>query len=198
MRVEILGFNQMWENCYLLEDEETAVLIDPGFPAPLPAETEKKLKAILFTHGHFDHVLYGQELKKRLGVPLYIHEKDAPFLTDPALSLSAGNGEAADVLLKDGDTVRIGTLSFQVIHTPGHTAGSCCFLCGDCLFTGDTLFRGSMGRTDLPTGDPEQMRASLQKLSALPDGLKVYPGHEQITDMAFEKAHNPYLKGQYL
>lgn len=191
-------------NCYLLADAASrqALIIDPGeAPERIIKRLEyKTLKpiAIVNTHGHVDHIMANQALKTVYKIPIYIHENDNEFLTDPALNYSqyVGGGltlPPADIKLKEGDIIDVGGLTVQVYHTPGHTPGGICLLCEDLLFTGDTLFCGSIGRTDLPGGDDETLTNSLKLFSKLPKELKVYPGHGPESTIAQELKHNPYL-----
>ena len=168
-------------------------LIDPGAEEEAVARAvgERKVSAVLLTHAHFDHMMNAAPWLSR-GAKLYVHRLDAPALCDPALNVSGMIGAKltlppADVLLEDGDEVQEAGLTFTVLHTPGHTPGGVCYLCGDALFSGDTLFYGSYGRLDLPGGDPGEMRASLRRLSALGDTTVAYPGHGQATRIAWER-----------
>ena len=203
MQISVLPLGALQANCYLLSDEEGATaVIDPGDEAGTILETvragELAVEAILLTHAHFDHILAADELRRETGAPVYVYETDAPALADPRRSLTVlakgGAGPLrADHLLKDGEELRVGRLAVSVLHTPGHTPGSCCFLCGDALFSGDTLFAGSIGRTDFPGGDDQAMAASLRMLAALEPGIRVFPGHGESTTLSKERMENPYL-----
>ncbi len=203
MTIRCLPLGALQANCYLLSDEEGATaVIDPGDEAGTILETvrvgELAVEAILLTHAHFDHILAADELRRETGAPVYVYETDAPALADPRRSLTVlakgGAGPLrADHLLKDGEELRVGRLAVSVLHTPGHTPGSCCFLCGDALFSGDTLFAGSIGRTDFPGGDDQAMAASLRMLAALEPGIRVFPGHGESTTLSKERMENPYL-----
>lgn len=203
MTIRCLPLGALQANCYLLSDEEGATaVIDPGDEAGTILETvragELAVEAILLTHAHFDHILAADELRRETGAPVYVYETDAPALADPRRSLTVlakgGVGPLrADHLLKDGEELRVGRLAVSVLHTPGHTPGSCCFLCGDALFSGDTLFAGSIGRTDFPGGDDQAMAASLRMLAALEPGIRVFPGHGESTTLSKERMENPYL-----
>ena len=193
-------------NCWLLLDEESnaAAVIDPdaGTDLILAALSDAKatLSMILLTHGHFDHISAVDALRDATGAPVLIHAKDAPMLTDAAANASAvffGEGQtyrAADGFLKGGDALHLGEKTIAVRHTPGHTPGSVCFVTGDALFTGDTLFCDSIGRTDLPGGSEKQMRESLRRLRFMPGDYTVYPGHGEITTLERERVHNPYFQ----
>ena len=203
MTIRCLPLGALQANCYLLSDEEGATaVIDPGDEAGTILDTgrvgELAVEAILLTHAHFDHLLAADELRRETGAPVYVYETDAPALADPRRSLTVlakgGAGPLrADHLLKDGEELRVGRLAVSVLHTPGHTPGSCCFLCGDALFSGDTLFAGSIGRTDFPGGDDQAMAASLRMLAALEPGIRVFPGHGESTTLSKERMENPYL-----
>lgn len=193
---------QLQANCWLVWDEGGhAAVIDPGDEAPrlLQALNERglSLSAILLTHAHFDHMMAVEALQQATGAPLLVHAADAPALTDNQKSLTAWVGAtchlSADRLLHDGDTVAVGDLTFTVHHTPGHTPGSCCYQTENWLFTGDTLFAGSIGRTDFPGGDMAVMRQSLRRLAALPAEWLVLPGHEEPSTIQYEKETNPFM-----
>lgn len=190
-------------NCYILIDEATkqAAVIDPGASAEkikdLVDQAGATVCCIINTHGHWDHVGANQKLKELTGAPLLIHRLDAPMLADARSSsaprwLTAPKSEA-DRLLEDQDTIAVGELTLTVLHTPGHSPGSICLQTEDLLFTGDTLFYLSMGRTDLVGGDPVAMTRSLARLSQLEGDYAVLPGHEQSSRLAVEKAQNPYM-----
>lgn len=176
-------------NTYLLISGGEALVVDPSVSvSALTAAAEENgaiLKGILLTHGHFDHVTSLDTLREATGITAYIHENDAEMLTDGrknAFYTFFGRERSwrpAERLLRDGDTVSVGDEVLTVIHTPGHTGGSACFMCGDILVTGDTLFSESYGRCDLWSGDIELMRSSLRRLSTLPRDTVIYPGHGQ-------------------
>ncbi len=196
-------------NAYLIYDDNTkkAVIIDPGDDGAFLSEEIQRLglqpAAILLTHGHFDHFLACDLLRERYGIPLWIHAEDAPLLQDMRGNASGfffRNGftaNPADSVFTDNDILTFDSLQFQVIHTPGHSKGSVCFLLKrpgeEVLFSGDTLFYASLGRTDLPGGDPEILCRSLDRIYAL-GSILVYPGHGQTTELSFEAAHNPYYR----
>ncbi len=193
-------------NCYLLADEnkKTATIID----APADADTilaflkehDYTLSDIVLTHGHFDHILALRELKDATGATVSIHENGVPFLADGTYNLCGYVRKnwtpfTPDRLFKDGDILSLGGENFQVLHTPGHTSDSVCFYDGNILLSGDTLFLGSIGRTDHPTGDTEQeINSILEKLMPLPDETPVYPGHGPSTTIGKERKGNPYLQ----
>jgi hydroxyacylglutathione hydrolase len=192
-------------NCYILVDKSTrtAAIIDPGCAADQIMETvteaNAEVKYIIDTHGHWDHIGNNVAVQEATGAAILIHQLDAPMLSDPELSLArlfrgSGNGGQAARLLEDGDVIELGELTLHVIHTPGHTPGGICLLCEDLLFTGDTLFCMSIGRSDLIAGDYDTLIRSLgDKLTPLDDGLRVLPGHGSASVLGTEKAQNPYF-----
>ncbi|MDD5603158.1 MAG: MBL fold metallo-hydrolase [Eubacteriales bacterium] len=160
-----------------------------------------ELKYILLTHAHLDHIVSMDRLREKTGARILIHEDDAPLLSDPVNNGAMLFGrkdafKAPDILVKDGDTLDLGEVVLNIIHTPGHTPGGICILCGDkgLLFTGDTLFKLSVGRTDLGNGNSCQLGISLKKIIKLPDDTVVYPGHGEATTIGYERQRNPYLK----
>lgn len=194
-------------NCYILHEEETreAVAIDPGGSEEAVwrciEEAGLDLKAILNTHAHGDHIGAVEFLREKTGAKLYIHEADAPMLLDARKNLSAFLGtpimtQPADVLLKGGEVLNIGGMKFTVLHTPGHSPGGVCYLMEDRLFSGDTLFAESVGRTDFPGSSAKDLMTSVrEKLLVLPDEIKVYCGHGPETTIGHERKCNPYLNG---
>lgn len=193
-------------NCYLVysEDDKAAIIVDPGGDVDdLVNEIDKNkldLKYIVLTHGHGDHIGAVMALKDRYKVQVLIHEDDAELLENGELNLSnkmaMGNVELeADKTLKEGDSIGFGGLVAKVIHTPGHTKGGICLLIKDSLFTGDTLFKGSIGRSDLYGGDFEALIDSIKnKLLQLPDETIVYPGHGGQSTIGYEKRTNHFLR----
>ncbi len=188
------------ENCYIIFENatgETAV-IDPGlFNAKLREAIgdPTKVKYILLTHGHFDHVTGVPELKALTGAEIVIHSEDeAGMKRELPRSLSSAMPEIkADRTVNDGDALELGTLSFRVLHTPGHTKGGVCYILEDVIFSGDTLFLHDIGRMDFPGGDWREMVVSLQRLADLPGDYTVYPGHGPLTTLEFERKNNRYF-----
>lgn len=188
-----------YTNTYLIYDEKTfeGVLVDLANNLDKIQEYVEELKIhlkyLILTHCHADHIAGLKEVKKIYPeIKILIHELDAPGLTRDEINLSSlleteSNFIEADRTLKDGDILEVGTLKIKVIHTPGHTAGSISLLVEDALFSGDTLFRGSYGRTDFPTGNALDMMKSVEKLLCLPAETIVYPGHEQMTQIGEER-----------
>ena len=191
-------------NVFFLINTKTneVLLADPGDEAPLIIRYIKDngytLRGILLTHGHWDHTLAVQTLREEFACPVLAHEGEAGLLADPAKNgsdkLNTPVRLSADRLLKEGDELTLAGLHFKVLHTPGHTAGSCCYYFPDysLLISGDTLFHGSYGRTDLPTGNDAQMLFSIRRLlTELPEDTLVWPGHMDRTAIGFEKRFNP-------
>ncbi len=206
LRVEQYVVGPVQTNCYFaIEDEKKEVLIvDPGARADRLAELieKERLKpaAILLTHGHFDHAAVAAELAARFHIEIYAQEQEKETLEHPALNLSGWEGREtsyrADRYLKDEQEMDLAGFHIRVLHTPGHTVGGCCYLFPyqNALFSGDTLFHGSIGRTDFPKGSAAQLIRSIkEKLMVLPDEITVYPGHDEITTIGTERMYNPYL-----
>lgn len=192
MRIETFTLGPIQTNCYLVSDDAgNAVLIDAAAQAPrfLDAVRERglTLRALLLTHGHFDHVGAAREIHHAAGCPVYLHPDDRSL--PPALSAGLFWTE----LYRTGETLTFGDLCFTVLHTPGHTPGSVCLRCGDVLFSGDTLFAGGCGRTDFPGGDAEQMAASLRRLGSIPEDLRVLPGHGESSTLSAERRTNYFM-----
>ena len=205
MRILCLPVGELQANCYIVHDDDCrAAVIDPGEQAPdiLAVVQERGLtvEAILLTHVHFDHMMAAAELAAATGAPVMAPAGDAAALSDPKLNLSelflpgGALTLAADRLLADGDEVTVGALTLRTLHTPGHTPGSSCYRCGDMLFTGDTLFAGSVGRIDFPGGDGVAMRDSLALLAALPGETTILPGHGPESTIDAERRTNPFME----
>ncbi len=192
----IVGFTQA--NCYIFGDEKEVVVIDPGADynkiKKFLAEHKLNPKAVINTHGHGDHIGANNNFK----LPVWIHELDGEFLTDPAKNLSGLFGliiksPPAARLLKDKDILKVGDLRLEVIHTPGHTPGGICLKCGNIIFTGDTLFQAGIGRTDFPYGSEKALTESIKKKLLIYPDAKIYPGHGPGSTIKQEMEDNPFL-----
>lgn len=208
MQIKQLALGPFEANCYLVETDDAAVIIDPGysnnFLIDWANKNAKKLKYILLTHCHCDHITGAEKLRNITGAPLCIGAEDANGYNDDRLNLvihmggaypSTQDYNAPDRLLCDNDILPFGNLEIRCIHTPGHTIGGCCFIIGNAIFTGDTLFMESVGRTDFYGGNFNTLRTSLKKIInfAGNNDYKIYSGHGSSTSIAHEKLKNPYL-----
>lgn len=205
MKVECMVLGLVQTNCYLLSNRKTKECIIAD-PADLPGKIESGILAegyhpvaILLTHGHFDHIMAANELKKKYGIPVYAAAEEEEVLTDAGVNLSGqfggGYRVTTDCPLADGDSITLAGTVIRAMLTPGHTRGSMCYYFekDGFLISGDTLFCESVGRTDLPTGNSAAIVKSLRnRVLTLPDSTVVYPGHGESTDIAHEKAYNPY------
>lgn len=198
-------------NCYVLIDEETkeAAVIDPGdftedLRFLLKSDEVSKVKYILLTHGHFDHILGVPQVKEHTGAEIAIHENDEKCLHDEHASLAdmdcpgAQQMCEADILLHEGDVLKLGSSEIRVLETPGHTKGGVCFMCEDLLFTGDTLFCLTYGRTDFEGGSEEEMKRSLKRLVDLDGDYTVLPGHNRATTLSHERKRNRFIRRNLL
>ena len=207
MEYKTLPVGSMGTNCYLAwcPENKEALVIDPGFePEAILREIEAlglKVKFIVNTHGHMDHIGGNQELHSVLGAPIAIGSEDAVMLTDPRYNLSNMMRKpvlspAPQVLLREGDSLDFGACSLQVLSTPGHTPGGISLYGNGLLFCGDTLFKQSIGRSDLPGGDHSQLIQAIKtKLLPLPEETRVLPGHGPESLIGRERALNPWLQG---
>ena len=199
MQVKVLQVGPIGTNCYLLEDEKAhvAAVIDPGDEAGRILQVIKDdgvdVKYILLTHGHYDHTTAVPELHQALPqAEIYIHKADANGAGSRLFPLA---GQIPDLKFYDeGDTLALGDMTIQVLHTPGHSKGSVTLKVGDVLFCGDTLFAGSCGRTDLAGGSYAEIMASLKKLGELPGDYHVCPGHDVTSTLERERRSNPFLR----
>lgn len=203
MKVISEKFGSMDNNCSLIIDEKTnqSALVDCNEFSQKMIDMigDTDLKFILLTHGHFDHIIGVKSVKEKYGAQVVISKEDEPMLNSSKLSLAVfcnapQNNVDADIIVKDGDEITLGEIKIKVMATPGHTSGSVCYIAENCIFSGDTLFYCSCGRTDFPSGSHEQMMSSLQKLKALDGDYKVYTGHNNLTTLDFERKNNPYMK----
>lgn len=195
MTIHTITGGSLYTNCYMAyaDDSDTCILVDPGFQDGQILEQVrlhgKQVAAILLTHGHFDHIGGAKAIAEETGCKVYIHREE---LSLPS-QLTLGTVPYTDHY-DEGDTLSLAGLTVGVLHTPGHTPGGVCLLCGDAMFAGDTLFAGTCGRTDLPGGSPRQMRRSLARLAALEQDCKVLPGHGPSSTLFEEKRSNPYMQ----
>lgn len=206
MKYENVIVGSLETNCYLIYCEETleCAVMDPGAEPEkiFSAINEKKLKPVVLinTHGHIDHIGANKDIKERYEIPLLIHSEDAPMLNSVlqsglALFLGSKTSPRPDRLLVEGEEVKIGTSSLKVIHTPGHSPGSLCFIQDGLLFSGDTLFCGGVGRTDLPGGSMEKLMNSIRnKILTLSDETLVFPGHGPQTTVGRERNMNSFIR----
>ena len=192
MNIKTLILGPLQVNCYILWETEQCLVIDPGFEPERVMKTcdelGLKIQAILLTHGHFDHVGGVKKIAEKTGCQVFLHPDELslpPFITSGKLYYTDTYAE--------GDEITLAGMTFTVLHTPGHTPGAVCLHFGDHLFTGDTLFAGSCGRTDLPGGSFATIKASLKRLASLPGNASIYPGHGEETTLETERQNNPYF-----
>ena len=204
MKINVFVSRSMGENCYAVSLNDSVFLVDPGEFAPelehFLTENGQKVKYILLTHCHFDHIGYLDRAAKLCpDAKIVISKEEEAALNNPQINLCnlfAGENviKKSDVTVKDGDILPFGEKDIKVIATPGHTEGSVCYLLDDNLFCGDTLFKESYGRTDLPTGDVYKLISSLKKLSHLDEKIAIYPGHGESSTIRREKLYNPGMR----
>ena len=207
--VKMFTLGQLYTNCYIVSCSETkeALIIDPGFEEKKDAEKvleeikqqSLQVKYIVNTHGHPDHIGGNRIIKEATNALILIHEYDAPMLTDAARELPRLFGlhmksPPADKTLHEGDHIQTGKTTLKVLHTPGHSKGSISLLGENVIFTGDTLFAGSIGRYDLPGASYKEIMHSIKRLAKLPEHVKVYPGHGPTSTIGKEKNSNPFLR----
>jgi glyoxylase-like metal-dependent hydrolase (beta-lactamase superfamily II) len=198
--------NQYTENTYVINEKKEAIIIDPGAHFKeidqYINEQDYIVKGILLTHGHFDHLYSLEQTQAAYNCPVYIYNKERDFLFDPSLNLSSTlhsplifKNKSSVVLLEEDSIISLGNEKISVLHTPGHTRGSVCYRYKRFLFSGDTLFKGTIGRSDLPTSNKKQLMDSLKRiLSKCRDNTIVYPGHGSFTTILNEKYENQYLR----
>ena len=199
--------NDFAENTYIINEKDEAYIIDPGTNYPEIKEyiDKKKFKllGILLTHGHFDHIIAVNDFVRDYDTNIYIHELERDFLFDPNLNLSGltykrfiVKDKSKVITFNENDKLKIGNEAIRIILTPGHTRGSVCYKYKNFLFSGDTLFKGGIGRTDLPTSNTLDIQKSLKNIIRIcSDNTIVYPGHGHFTTILNEKYENPFMKG---
>lgn len=207
MKIDRFVIGPVGTNCYIVRNEDTdeCFATDPAAcPPELVGHIRKEglnVKAVLLTHGHFDHIMGLDDFLKEFPVPVYAFSEEKPLLESAELNSSLGmfgrpyTFSGAEYV-SDGQILHIAGFEIRVIHTPGHTAGGCCYYipAENVLISGDTLFRASVGRTDLPTGSMgDLVRSVREKLFVLPEETKVYPGHMEETTIGYEKKYNPFV-----
>lgn len=200
--IKCVVLGSLQNNCYLIIDKASgkSALVDcTDCSEKMHSLIDgADLEYILLTHGHFDHIGGVAEVKALTGASVVISADDEDMLTSSRKSLAAFCGAAhndvkADLVVNDGDVITLGESKIKVMSTPGHTQGSACYICDNVVFSGDTLFYCSCGRTDFPSGSTEQMLLSLERLAALDGDYIVYPGHDRQTTLDFERKNNPYI-----
>ncbi|MBR3439774.1 MAG: MBL fold metallo-hydrolase [Clostridia bacterium] len=202
---------QMMANCWLVYDEKSneAAIVDAcAFDNRIRTRQEIEalgcnVKYVLLTHGHFDHILGTYGVQQTYGAKVVVHRADAPMLTDAETNLARVNGAenvfnpiTPDIIVEDGDSIYLGDTEIKVLHTPGHTKGSVCYIIEDerTVFSGDTLFCRTVGRTDFPGGSTEELKNSLKKLLALEGDYRILPGHNRETDLDTERVRNIFIR----
>ena len=206
LELQQMVLGPVYTNCYFLKNKETGetLIVDP---ADSPKRIFQKVEdmgakpvGILLTHGHFDHIMAVQAVKAEYQIPVYACRQEEEMLREPSINMTVHYGQGCsivpDVFLEDLDVIRLAGFSVQMIHTPGHTKGSCCYYLKDegVLFSGDTVFYGSVGRTDFPGGSTAEIVRSLHKLvDSLPEETEVFPGHDASTTIGYEKRYNPFV-----
>ena len=203
IKIHTLPLGSYQTNCYIVHEEtaKTCAVIDPGYTPERVLEYAGKLglsiDAVLLTHGHFDHVGGVEAIVKTAGAKLWMRESDYTQFKNPQNDFfyPIHDCDFCEVnFCEEGESIQAGGLTFTVLETPGHTWGSVCYICENAMFSGDTLFAGSCGRTDLPGGDRQTIMLSLERLAELEEDYTVYPGHGEATSLARERQMNPYMR----
>lgn len=204
MKINRLMLGGLGTNCYAVSGEDFAFVVDPADESEelnsfAEQNKNKEYKYILLTHCHIDHILGVEKIKEIWNCPIVIGEKEAESLKNPRENLSTyifgtEYSLSADLLVKNGELIPLGNAEISVLETPGHTKGSVCYILGDNIFSGDTLFKGTIGRTDFPTSNIEEMARTLELLSRMEKDYNLYPGHEDATTLFTEKKFNQYMR----
>ncbi len=202
MTIDKIVTTKYSENMYILSENGKCFVVDPGAQADDIIEyisnRNLEIQFILLTHGHFDHIFAVEELKNKLNTVIYASEREKDLLEDPEKNYTRKVGNPitvkADYYVKDGDTIPFNDSSITVMETPGHTYGSVCYIYKNEMFSGDMLFKNSIGRYDLPTASFEDIKNSIERLKLMNDDINVYPGHGPSTTIGDEKKYNPYFK----
>ena len=207
MEIECITAGATQSNCYIVNTDKVQLIVDPAlFNDELKAYIDaapNKERYILLTHRHFDHVGGAADIKEYCAAKTVIHTVDERGLYDTEFSMGNMFGikhkpTSADILVDDGQRLNLGDLNVKVLHTPGHTAGSVCFIIDRIIFTGDTLFCGTIGRYDFPSGDFKTIIKSIERIVNLDGDYDLYPGHMDCTTLQYEREHNPYIVGRIL
>lgn len=203
LEVKCNVFGALENNCYLITDSATGLsaLVDCTDDSKKMNDfiEDTALEYILLTHGHYDHICGVRAIKDKTSAKVVISREDEPMLSSSRLSLAAFTGTnqentSADITVADGDIIKLGESEIKVMSTPGHTKGGVCYICDDVIFTGDTLFFCSCGRTDFPGGSSAEISLSLKRLALLDGDYKLYPGHDRFSTLDFERKNNPYMR----
>jgi len=198
MLIKTLPVGMLETNCYIVTDEESnkCAVIDPGADSNTILDYIESNKltpvAVFLTHGHYDHHMALDAVLEATGAPCYVHEGEINRSGQRGRHMLNDNGKLT--YYREGDVIKIGNLAFLVLETPGHSTGSVTLMCGEALFTGDTLFRGDCGRTDLEGGNDDIMMQSLKRLSELSGDFEVYPGHAESSTLGYERSFNRYMR----
>lgn len=209
MQIKALSLGLLGVNCYLISTNQAAIVIDPGNLdkriEDFLIENKCKEKLILLTHCHFDHIGGANALREKYNTKIAIGENEASSLLDTNMTLSSRfrahiEPFSADILLKDGELFKFADLEILCVETKGHTKGGMCYKIGDALFSGDTLFKQSVGRVDFPGGNSKELMVSLSKITQMFEDIDVYPGHGEATTLNSERKSNPFLRpdGEFL
>ena len=200
MKVEVIKVGMFQTNCYLVSNENEMIIIDPGasfkkIDEVIQKNENVKVVAILLTHGHFDHIGAVDKIKEKYNCPIIASQEDEKILRNQKNNNLAGFAASVESEIKwiENDELNLGSIKVKVLFTPGHSAGSVMYIIDGKLFSGDTLFKLSVGRTDLYSGNEHKLKESLQQLYNLDRDMIVYPGHEESTTVGFELDHNPYI-----